>query len=134
MRYIVELEAATFSFASSHCRESLYGRKIVGARIEDQALSLAFDKGEVLRLSGAGRNFPAVYFNCDDSVAKIVGGRLRGIELRPDRSRSMGTFAPSAEAFLEISTYDCFITVRAQCESLVSLERIVLHIARHQLH
>jgi hypothetical protein len=134
MRCIVALVADTLSFESIDGRESLYGRKIVDARIEDRTLSLSFDNGEVLRLAGAGRCCQAVYFNCDDSVAKIVGGRLRSIELRPDRSRCMGISAPPAQAFLEISTYECFITIRAHCDSPPSRDGIVLQIARRQLH
>jgi len=126
--------AEALFFDSIECRESLYGRKIVGARIEDRTLSLAFENGEVLRLSGAGRCCQAVYFNCDDSVAKIVGGRLRSIELRPDETRCMGISTPPAQAFLEISTHECFITVRAHRESPASRDGIVLQIVRRQLH
>jgi hypothetical protein len=128
------LVADTFGCELLDCWESLYGRKILGVRITDRAVSLALDNGEVLQLSCAGRCRKVVYFSCDDSVAKIVGGQLRSIQLRPDRSQCVELGALPVRAFLEISTDECFITVRTHSDFQLTRAEFALQITRGQLH
>lgn len=114
--------------------ESLYGRKISNVLVRDDTFRLSLADGETLRLSGAEGCCQALYFVCDDEISKIVGGRLRRIELKPIRSTSVGGYAPGEQAFLEIGTDECFITVRAHKDHNGSCGGVCLRLSCVRIH
>lgn len=115
-------------------RETLYGRKISNVLIRDDTFRLSLADGQAFCLSGADGCCQGLYFVCDDEVSKIVGGRLRRIELKPIGATSVGGYATEEQAFLEIGTDECFITVRAHKDHTGSCGGVCLKLSSVRIH
>ncbi len=105
---------ATLHYLSGGSRESAgryYGRKIVAASMVDDVLAIKFDDGVTLQLSDQGQSCcEHRYMTCDDDLSKLAGGKLTKIEVR-EIKKDDTTGEPHEQAFVEIATDDCFITV-----------------------
>jgi hypothetical protein len=100
-----------------------YGRKITAVftstgpgyrsvgECEKEALNITFDDGVTIRLTDEGQSCCEHRFmTCDDDLSKLVGGHLRKIEVRELKEETV-EYGDHEQAFVEIATDECFITV-----------------------
>lgn len=102
-----------------------YGRKVTAVSTttepgyrsigngEKTGLNITFEDGVTIRLTDEGQSCcEHRYMTCDDDLSKLVGGKLTKIEVRELKDESDPTgYGDHEQAFVEVATDECFITV-----------------------
>lgn len=101
-----------------------YGRRITAAAMstepgyrsigdgQKEALNLTFDDGVTIRLTDEGQSCcEHRYMTCDDDLSKLIGGKLAKIEVRDVKEESGEYGDEHEQAFVEVATDECFVTI-----------------------
>jgi hypothetical protein len=107
----VGVMAHMLSGGSEHSPSEYYGRKILGAAMEDDTLSLQLDGGKTISIWDSGQSCcEERYMTTDDDIGSLIGAVLARIEAKsgPDIDAEYGEHET---IFVEVGTDKGFVTI-----------------------